>query len=74
MGRRKGEAVTLHCSHCTWGTELPLADTEASCVIQCAHCGSAIYWHRCEQCGLCYAGGEAPRCPICDDPSLDQLS
>jgi hypothetical protein len=51
-----------------------LADTEASCVIQCAHCGSAIYWHRCEQCGLCYAGGEAPRCPICDDPSLDQLS
>jgi hypothetical protein len=70
MARRKAESVTLYCTHCTWGSELPLAETEESQVITCSHCGKPIYWHRCETCGLCYAGTEIPRCPICsaEDP------
>jgi len=71
--RRKGEVITLYCSSCTWSTELPMADTERSCVVPCAHCGKPLYWHACEHCGLKYVGGAAPRCPLCDDSSLDGL-
>jgi hypothetical protein len=71
--RRKGEAVTLYCTQCTWGSELSMAETEASRVVVCAHCGKPIYWHRCESCGLCYVGNEKPNCPACDDVTLDNL-
>lgn len=50
-----------------------MAETEASRVVVCAHCGKPIYWHRCESCGLCYVGNEKPNCPACDDVTLDNL-
>lgn len=50
-----------------------MADTARSTVIACAHCSEPLHWHRCESCGLCYAGEATPRCPSCDDPSLDEL-
>ncbi len=71
--RKKGEYVTLHCARCNWGTELPMNETEESTVLRCAHCAELIYWHRCPQCGLCYAGSATPCCPSCDDPSLDDV-
>ena len=71
--RKKGEAVTLHCERCNWGTELAMAATEVSTVVACAHCGGSLYWHRCEQCGMGYLGSAEPACPSCDDASLDEL-
>jgi len=71
--KRKGESVTLHCERCGWGTELPMADTEHSTVVPCTHCQAPLHWHCCDTCGLCYLGAETPRCPSCDDPSLDEL-
>ena len=50
-----------------------MADTEASCVVPCVHCGKPLYWHACEQCGLKYVGAATPKCPICEDSSLDSL-
>ncbi len=70
----KGEAVKLHCARCTWSTEIPMADTDASQVIPCVHCAALLYWHRCATCALCYAGSEAPSCPVCDDLGLDDVS
>lgn len=72
--RRKGEYVTLHCSHCSWGTELAMAETAASTVVACAHCHAPLYWHVCAGCGLGYLGTAVPRCPSCDDDSLDEIS
>jgi hypothetical protein len=74
VGKKKGEVATLYCESCSWSTELPLASTRDSVVVPCAHCGAPLYWHRCGSCGLCYAGGSEPRCPICDDDSLDDLA
>jgi hypothetical protein len=72
--RKKGEVVTLYCDSCRWSTELPLARTEESIVIECAHCRAPLYWHRCPSCELCYAGTSVPKCPSCDDDSLDDVS
>jgi hypothetical protein len=73
--RKKGESVTLYCTHCTWSTELSLAETEHSVVVTCSHCGASIYWHACASCGLKYAGEQAPRCPVCDaDGSLEDIT
>lgn len=74
MAKKKGEVVTLYCERCTWSTELPLAQTEHSVVVPCSHCEQALYWHRCERCGLCYAGTSTPKCSICDDDSLDDVT
>jgi primosomal protein N' len=71
--KRKGEAITLYCSACSWSTDLPMAQAAESAVVPCAHCGQALYWHACARCGLRYAGTAEPTCPICDDASLDQL-
>jgi hypothetical protein len=71
MGKKKGESTTLYCTHCTWGTELSMAETESSRIVPCAHCGKPIYWHCCETCGLCYVGAQTPHCPICNDPELE---
>ena len=74
MAKKKGEVVTLYCERCTWSTELPLSQTEHSVVVPCSHCETPLYWHRCESCGLCYAGGQVPKCTICDDDSLDDVT
>jgi hypothetical protein len=72
MGRQKGEYVTLHCTHCSWGTELAMPETAASTAVPCAHCHQPLYWHVCVGCGLGYLGGSVPRCPICEeDPALE---
>jgi hypothetical protein len=73
VGKKKGEVTTLYCESCRWSTELPLSSTQDSVVVPCAHCSAPLYWHRCGSCGLCYAGGSQPSCPICDDDSLDDL-
>jgi len=73
VAKRKGEVVTLHCAHCRWSTELPMGDTQQSTVVPCAHCAKPLHWHRCEACGLCYLGEPTPRCPSCEEPSLDEL-
>jgi hypothetical protein len=74
VAKKKGEVVTLYCERCTWSSELPLAQTEHSVVVPCSHCAEPLYWHRCEGCGLCYAGGSKPKCSICDDDSLDDIT
>jgi hypothetical protein len=75
VARKKGEVVTLYCTHCTWSTELALAAMQDSQVIACVHCSSPIYWHVCPTCGLKFVGQEAPHCPICDgDASLEDVS
>jgi len=74
VAKKKGEVVTLYCEGCSWSSELPMADTERSVTIPCAHCGAALHWHRCEGCGLGYVGGSEPTCPICSDSSLDDVS
>jgi hypothetical protein len=73
VAKRKGESVLLQCTRCKWSTELPLQATEQSAIVPCTHCGASIHWHRCEQCSLCYVGEAEPRCPICDDTTLDEL-
>lgn len=74
MARKKGEVVTLYCEGCTWSSELPMAATEQSVTIPCAHCGKPLHWHRCAQCGLGYVGAAEPSCPICSDSTLDEVS
>lgn len=75
MAKKKGEVVTLYCEHCTWSTELALARTEESLCVPCSHCHEPLYWHRCPSCELCYAGGQEPNCPICnEDDSLEEIT
>lgn len=64
--RRKGECITLHCAQCSWSTELPMADTDESQVVPCAHCKALLYWHCCASCGLKYVGSAEPCCALCD--------
>jgi hypothetical protein len=66
VAKKKGEVVTLYCERCTW--------TEQSVVVPCSHCAEPLYWHRCTTCGLCYAGASTPKCSICDDDSLDDVT
>lgn len=71
--KKKGENVTLLCARCRWSTELAMSATEQSTIVPCAHCGEPLYWHCCATCGLRYMGEADPRCPSCEDPSLDEL-
>jgi len=71
--RKKGEAVKLYCARCTWSTDVAMADTATSTAVPCVHCAAMLYWHRCPTCSLCYAGAEAPSCPVCDDASLEDV-
>jgi hypothetical protein len=71
--RRKGEAITLYCTQCTWSTDLAMTETDESREIPCAHCAAPLYWHCCLQCGLKYVGAQTPQCPICDGSGLDEL-
>jgi len=65
--------MTLYCERCTFGTEVALTATEASCGVPCRHCGAVIHWHVCPACSMGYVGGPDAPCTLCATETHEEL-